>query len=88
MEQAEDELQEFLSDAGIASRVASLRSRKKDLEHKLFDGDEKLVRTYDEVKALGLEPESVETILHCLITTPQLSSTNGSIWLLLKVTRW
>lgn len=38
IEQVEDELQEFLSDAGIGSRVASLRKRKKDLEHELFNG--------------------------------------------------
>ncbi|KAF7134056.1 hypothetical protein CNMCM5793_005685 [Aspergillus hiratsukae] len=71
IEWAEDELQTFLSDTGIGREVASLRKRKKDLDHELFDGDEKLVGKHDEIKALELELESVETALNQLMATPQ-----------------
>lgn len=71
IEQVEDELQKFLSDAGIGSRVAYLEKEKKDLKDELFDGDEKLVGKYDKVKALESELKSVETALNRLIATPQ-----------------
>lgn len=71
IEQVEDELQEFLSDTGIGSRIAYLKEKKKDLEDEIFDGDEKLVGKYDEVKALKLELKSVETTLNRLIATAE-----------------
>lgn len=71
IERVEDELQKFLSDTGIGSRVASLRKRKKDLKHELFDGDEKLIGKHDEIKALELELKSVETTLNRQIASPR-----------------
>ncbi|KAL3473030.1 hypothetical protein BJX99DRAFT_234345 [Aspergillus californicus] len=71
IEWVENELQLFLSDTEIGRKLASLRKRKKDLEHELFDGDEKLIGKKDEIKALELKLKSVETSLHHLIATPQ-----------------
>lgn len=67
----EDELQEFLSGTEIGRKVASLRKRKEDLKHQIFDGDEKLVGKHDEIKALNLELKSVETALNLLIADSQ-----------------
>ncbi|KOC16892.1 putative ankyrin repeat domain [Aspergillus flavus AF70] len=67
----EDELQEFLSGTEIGRKVASLRKRKENLKHQIFDGDEKLVGKHDEIKALNLELKSVETALNLLIADSQ-----------------
>lgn len=61
----------ILSDTGIGSRIASLRKRKKDLKHELFDEDEKLIGKHDGIKALELELKSVETTLNRQIASPQ-----------------
>ncbi|KAL4961384.1 uncharacterized protein BDV14DRAFT_180608 [Aspergillus stella-maris] len=71
IECVEDELQRYRSDTKFGRKVTSLRKRKKDLEHELFDGDEKLIGKKDEINALELELKSVTTSLHQLIATPQ-----------------
>lgn len=71
IERVEDEIQESLSGTEIGHKVTSLRKRKKDLENKLFDGDEKLVGKHEEIKALEWELKSVETVLNRQIATPQ-----------------
>ena len=71
IECVEDELQKFLSGTEIGPKVTSLEKRKKDINHELFDGDEKLVGKHDEIKALKLELKSVETALNLLIASPQ-----------------
>ncbi|KAK6815096.1 hypothetical protein RU639_008595 [Aspergillus parasiticus] len=71
IECTEDELQELLSGTEIGRKVASLRKRKEDLKHEIFDGDERLVGKHDEIKALNLELKSVETALNLLIADSQ-----------------
>jgi hypothetical protein len=51
--------------------VASLRKKKKDLEYELFDGDEKLVGKYNEIRTLNLKLKSVEAALSRLLASPQ-----------------
>ena len=74
IERVEDELQEFLSGTDLGRKVTALRMRKDDLQYELFDGDEKLVGKHDEIKALELEVQSVETALKRLTARPQARS--------------
>ncbi|EAW25755.1 Ankyrin repeat protein [Aspergillus fischeri NRRL 181] len=67
----EDELHRFRSSTGIGHKVKSLRDKKEALDKELFDGEEKLVGKYDEIKALKLELRSVETALNRLMATPE-----------------
>lgn len=71
IELKEDKLQEYFSSFETGRQMTSLRKRKEDLEHELFDGDEKLVGKIDKIGALKLELKSVETTLNRLITSPQ-----------------
>ncbi|KAL5357169.1 DYW family of nucleic acid deaminases-domain-containing protein [Aspergillus floccosus] len=72
IERVEDELEQCLSDSEIGHEVTSLRQKKKDLEYELFDGDEKLVGKYDQIKALKLQLKSVEATLNRLIADSQV----------------
>lgn len=71
IESVEDELQRLLSGTEIGHKVTYLRERKKDLENKLFDGDEKLVGKHEEIKTLERDLKSVETVLNQQIGFPQ-----------------
>lgn len=71
IEQVEDKLDALLSNTETGRQVTLLRERQKKLDHELFDGDEKLVGKYDEIKALKLKLKSVKTALNRLIATPQ-----------------
>ncbi|KAL4899114.1 hypothetical protein BDW74DRAFT_171787 [Aspergillus multicolor] len=70
IEQVEDELQSSLLGTEVGRNVASLRTRRKDLDTEFFDGDEKLIGKDDEIKALKRKLKSVDTALHKIIATP------------------
>ncbi|KAJ5216905.1 hypothetical protein N7468_009913 [Penicillium chermesinum] len=67
----ENEIEEVLSSTEIGRRVVALRQEKKDLEDELFDGDEKLVGRYEEIKTLKSKLRSTEKRLAQLLASHQ-----------------